>query len=317
MNTQVQKQTASVRAMAVASIGNFSVGFDVLGVALDVIEGPPMGDVVEVSASDSGQHQLLLKGEFAGFLPTDEKENLVWQCLQAFIAMGDVPPLKLVLSKNLPISSGLGSSASSIVAAAAAINEYLHTPLDATALLQLCGRLEGGISGSVHLDNVAPSLLGGLVLCAKENTSQLPFNPEWQIVVAYSGQEVSTRKMREVLPAQYPAQDVIKQLGKLSLFVHALHQQQWALAESSVEDALAEPRRAEHIAGFIAAKEKCQQLGALAVGISGSGPTLFALCRPEESAEIAHWLKSNYVYNPQAFTRICRIRQQAVTLEWY
>lgn len=304
-----------VRAHAAASIGNFSVGFDVLGVALDVLEGDSLGDVVEVSASSSGQHQLQVTGKFAQYLPEAVEENLVWQCLQAFETICDVPPLDILLAKHLPISSGLGSSASSIVAAAAALNAYLGEPLNKPELLELCGRLEGGISGSVHLDNVAPSLLGGMVLCNGRDTCSLPFNSDWRLVVAYSGQEVSTRTMREVLPAAYPADEVIRQLTALGSFINALHTQDWPLAEASLVDYLAEPRRAAKISGFAAAKSRCISMGADAVGISGSGPTLFALCRQAVATDIADWLGQNYVYNDQAFTRICAISNKPVFIE--
>ncbi|MCF6263646.1 MAG: homoserine kinase [Xanthomonadales bacterium] len=304
-----------IRAQAAASIGNFSVGFDLLGVALQVLEGESLADVVEVSASTGGRHQLEIHGKFADYLPDADEENLVWQCLQAFEAVCTVPPLKLVLFKNLPISSGLGSSASSIVAAAAALNAYLDEPLTATQLLVLCGRLEGGVSGSIHLDNIAPSLLGGLVLCNGEETCALPFNPNWRLVVAYSGQEVSTRLMRDLLPAAYPATEVIQQMTALAAFISALHRNDWSVAEASLLDYLAEPRRAPQIEGYTAAKTKCLSLGANAVGISGSGPTLFALCYQQAADQIADWLTENYAFNDQAFTRVCEINRKPVVVE--
>lgn len=304
-----------IRAQAAASIGNFSVGFDVLGVALQVLEGEALADVVEVSASPSGRHQLEVCGKFAAYLPDAVEENLVWQCLLAFESICAVPPLKIVLLKQLPISSGLGSSASSIVATAAALNKFLEEPLSTGQLLKLCGRLEGGVSGSIHLDNVAPSLLGGLVLCNGDNSCALPFNPDWRLVVAYSGQEVSTRRMREVLPEDYPATEVIQQMTVFAAFINALHKGDWPVAEASLIDYLAEPRRAPQIEGYAAAKAKCLSLGANAVGISGSGPTLFALCRQETANEIASWLQKNYVFNDQAFTRVCEISRKPVVIE--
>lgn len=306
-----------IRAQATASIGNFSVGFDVLGVALKVLGGDKLADVVEISASPSSEHQLHTSGKFANDLPPAVEENLVWQCLRVFETVCAVPPLKIVLVKQLPVSSGLGSSASSIVAAAAALNTYLDTPLTETQLLELCGRLEGGVSGSIHLDNVAPSLLGGLVLCNGNNTCTLPFNPEWRLVIAYSGQKVSTRGMRDVLPAAYPANEVVQQMAGFGAFINALHTKDWSLAENSLIDYLAEPRRAPQIRGYAEAKSKCLQLGAKAVGISGSGPTLFALCRQETADSIASWLTENYIFNDQAFTRVCEISREPVEIEYF
>lgn len=308
-------QATSIRAFAPASIGNFSVGFDVMGMALEPLDGPVLGDLVELTESSSGQDQLRLEGEFCEFLPDNNEENLVWQCLLAFRKISNFPPLDITLYKNLPVGSGLGSSACSIVAAAAAINAYTGSPLSQEELLDLCGVLEARVSGSVHLDNVAPSLLGGLVLSDGSRCRQLAVNPGWQLVVAYSGEQLATKEMRAVLPIVFAQDLLLKQMAYLQNFIAAGQSADWQLATSQLQDFLAEPLRAPLIRGYMKAKQACLDLGAEAVGISGSGPTMFAVCDQQTAPEIAAWLEQNYTVNNNSFCRICRPRLSPVTIE--
>lgn len=304
---------ARITAYAPASMGNVSVGFDLLGAALLPVDGSVLGDRVSVEAAEEAG--LECRGPYADVLPADERDNIVYQAMAAYFeASGLAPvPLKLTLEKNLPVGSGLGSSASSVVAACAALNRYFDDALEPKALLHLMGQLEGKISGSVHYDNVAPSYLGGLQLMVADYARKLPEFSNWYWVVAYSGISLSTAKMRALLPDQYDKATSIAFGQNLAAFVDACYRQDEQQALSVLTDELAEPYRAPHIPGFLAAKSALADLGAEAVGISGSGPTLFAVCRDRQSAERAHhYLNHCYLANARGFAHVCRLASDGV-----
>ncbi len=299
-----------VKIYAPASIGNVSVGFDVLGAAVSPVDGALLGDCVSVELADT--FSLENRGSFVSKLPDDPKENIVYQCWERFCdALGKPLPVAMVLEKNMPIGSGLGSSACSVVAALMALNEFAGQPFNETQLLALMGEMEGRISGSVHYDNVAPCYLGGLQLMLEENgiiSQPVPAFDDWLWVMAYPGIKVSTAEARAILPAQYRRQDCISHGRYLAGFIHACHTRQPALAAKLMKDVIAEPYRTRLLPGFSQARQAAQEIGALACGISGSGPTLFAICdRPDTAQRMAHWLEANYLQNDEGFVHICRL----------
>ena len=299
-----------VKIYAPASIGNVSVGFDVLGAAVSPVDGSLLGDCVTVEAADS--FSLVNEGRFVSKLPTNPQENIVYQCWARFCeAIGKQVPVAMKLEKNMPIGSGLGSSACSVVAGLMAMNEHCGKPLNDTELLALMGELEGRISGSVHYDNVAPCFLGGLQLMLEENgiiSQDVPGFDNWLWVMAYPGIKVSTAEARAILPAQYRKEDCIKHGRYLAGFIHACHTQQPQLAAKLMKDVIAEPYRTKLLPGFAEARQAAQDIGALACGISGSGPTLFAVCDKADTAQrMADWLSQHYLQNDEGFVHICRL----------
>jgi len=299
-----------VKIYAPASIGNVSVGFDVLGAAVSPLDGVLLGDCVTVEAAP--RLSLQNSGRFVSKLPDDPKENIVYQCWQRFCeALGEEVPVAMTLEKNMPIGSGLGSSACSVVAGLMAMNEFCGKPLSDTQLLTLMGELEGRISGSVHYDNVAPCFLGGIQLMLEENgiiSQAVPGFDDWLWVMAYPGIKVSTAEARAILPAQYRKEDVIKHGRLLAGFIHACHSGQPLLAAKLMQDVIAEPYRTKLLPGFAEARQAAVDIGALACGISGSGPTLFAVCNQLETAQrMADWLRQHYLQNDEGFVHICRL----------
>ena len=299
-----------VKIYAPASIGNVSVGFDVLGAAVSPVDGTLLGDCVSVTAADS--FSLRNEGRFVSKLPDDPKENIVYQCWERFCQeMGQEIPVAMVLEKNMPIGSGLGSSACSVVAGLMAMNAFCGNPLDKVRLLGMMGELEGRVSGSVHYDNVAPCYLGGMQLILEQEgyvSQNVPGFDDWLWVMAYPGIKVSTAEARAILPAQYRRQDCIAHGRNLAGFIHACHTQQPSLAAQMMKDVIAEPYRTQLLPGFAAARQAAHDIGALACGISGSGPTLFAVCNDHETAQrMAGWLQKNYLQNDEGFVHICRL----------
>ena len=299
-----------VKVYAPASSANMSVGFDVLGAAVSPVDGSLLGDYVTVQAAD--YFSLNNIGRFASKLPAEPRENIVYQCWERFCQeIGKTIPVAMTLEKSMPIGSGLGSSACSVVAGLMAMNEFCGKPLSDTRLLALMGELEGRISGSVHYDNVAPCFLGGMQLMIEENgiiSQSVPGFDDWLWVLAYPGIKVSTTEARAILPAQYRRQDCISHGRHLAGFIHACHTRQPELAAKLMRDVIAEPYRAKLLPRFNEARQAAADIGALASGISGSGPTLFALCDNTDTAQrVADWLSQHYLQNQEGFVHICRL----------
>jgi homoserine kinase len=308
----------SLTVYAPASIGNLSVGFDALGLALAPLDGTLLGDLVQVAPpgrKEAGADwSLKVEGPFAADLPADPESNIVMACCRAYEEAArqrgvDVSPLRVRLTKRLPIGSGLGSSASSIVAALEALNRWHDNLLSLAELFHLMAEMEGRISGEVHLDNVAPCLFGGLRLCPPGSQSEytLPWPGAWRAVVCWPGTKLETRAARSVLPDKLPRKVAVRHGAQFAQFVHALHTGNLKLAAQSVVDHIAEPYRRTLLPGFDEARKALREQGALAVGISGSGPTIFALVDHHEVAASARrWLAANYRKNDRGFVHVCR-----------
>lgn len=299
-------------AFSPVSIGNFIAGFDVLGAAVQPTDGTRLGDVVRIETGEG----IEVTGPFAASLPENPRANIVARARewfeQSLVAREIVPrELRLVLEKRLPVGSGLGSSGSSIVAALVALNAAHGDPLDAMDLLRLAGGLEGEISGGVHYDNVAPSLLGGLQLMAPPPAPPavtLPFFPEWRFVLFYPGFVVSTRDARRVLPAAWPLGQLVGFGQRIAGLVHGLHEGDRELVARLLVDDLIEPHRAPLVPGLPAAQRAAREAGALACGLSGSGPTTVAVAADDATAErVLEAISAAYGSRPSAFGHVCAI----------
>jgi len=309
------------RALSVyapASIGNLSVGFDALGLALAPIDGTLLGDLVQLrpftSQEDGNDWKLVLTGPFAAALPQDQEENVVIACSRLYQRVAaeagiEILPMHVLLDKRLPIGSGLGSSATSVVAALEALNRWHDNLLNAQELFRLMAEMEGGISGEIHLDNIAPCLHGGLRLCPPGNLLEyaLPWPITWQAVVCWPGTRLDTREARTVLPEEVSRKLAVRFGAQFAEFVHALHMANAKRAAECVVDLIAEPHRRRLLPGFDEAKTALREIGALAVGISGSGPTIFALVdNAGVAGKVALWMAENYQKNDKGFVHICR-----------
>lgn len=272
-----------ISVFAPATVSNLNCGFDVLGFALDA-----PGDTVELELNDSGRVELVAIAGDGGLLPTDPERNTATAVVRMFfdrLAMHH--GARVWLQKGMPLNSGLGSSAASAVAALVAVNTLTGHPMSRDELLLLAMEGERLACGSAHADNVAPCLYGGLVLIRSYDpleVIQLPVPEPLYCMVVHPHVHIPTREARAALPAEIPLKTAINQWANLAGFVSACYTNDKALLGRSMTDLVAEPVRSPRIPFFNDMKSVALHNSALAFGISGSGPTVFALFGNEQKA---------------------------------
>ncbi len=264
-----------VMAVAPGSVGNLGPGLDVLGLALD---GP--ADQVEARRVTAAGLRVVDPGHPA--LPSDPARHSAAIAAAAVLRMAGADPgmgVELRVTKGLPLSGGQGGSAASAVAGAAAMNALLGEPLGREALVLAALEAETVVAGR-HADNVAPSVLGGLVLIRSLDPLDLvrvPVPDRLRIVLAHPEQQLRTREGRAALPATVPLAVALHQAAQVAAIVAGCLGDDLALLGRAIDDQIAEPARAPLLPGFLEAKRAALAAGALGCSISGSGPTAFAL----------------------------------------
>jgi homoserine kinase len=272
-----------VTAFAPATVSNVACGFDVLGFAL----GAP-GDHVTARPMPAGVRIDDIAGD-EGRLPREAGRNTAGVAAQAMLtAVGERRGVALTIRKGLPVSSGLGGSAASAAAAVVAVDALfdLHASIDTMVGCALEGERIG--AGSAHADNIAPALVGGFVLvrCPSPlDIIRLPVPAGLTAVVVHPDLEIETARARALLGDTVQLSDAIRQWANLGALVDGLHRGDFAQIARSLEDTIAEPRRASLVPGLSVIKRAALGAGALGCGLSGSGPSLFALCRSSADAE--------------------------------
>ena len=265
-----------VRVFAPATSANLNAGFDKLGVALAPRKGR-LGD--EIRVREAEEDSFAVTGPYAADI---KGANIALRALERVRQLSGLSGTAAIeLDKCMPVGSGLGSSAASVVAAVMACDEFYGAPLGAEGRLALMGELEAELSGGLHWDNVLPCALGGLRL----GSVRLPVPAGWTWLVAYPGIRLETRAMRAVLPEYVSLHEAVEQAARLGLLVDALHRGDGPGAAALMIDPIVEPRRAPMIPGFFDIKAQLSSVGAIAAGISGSGPTIFALFDEPARAE--------------------------------
>ena len=268
-------------------IGNLGPGLDVLGCAVAGLR-----DEVTAEWSDTPGVTLLDAGH--PDLPNDPSRHTsaiaATAALEAARLRGTrlvAPGIALTVRKGLPLSGGQGGSAASAVAGAVAADALLGASLDRVTLLLCCLAAEETVAGR-HLDNIAPSLLGGIVLVRSIDpidVVRLPIPDGLQLVLAHPSQRLRTAEARGVLPASLPRATAVHQMAQVGAIVAACHANDLALLGRAIDDRIAEPARAPLLPGFLAAKQAAMTAGALGASISGAGPTAFALAAGQAVAE--------------------------------
>lgn len=274
-----------IRASAPATVANVSCGFDIFGFAV----GSP-ADEVEVTLTDKPGVVTISKifGD-EGRLPLDAAKNTSGVGVQAYLKqIGSPFGADIILHKNLPLGSGMGSSAASSAAALVAINHLHDNPLTRKDLLPFAMEAERVACGSAHADNVAPALLGGFVLIRGYqplDVATIPTPEGLYCTLVHPHLELKTEDSRRVLKPTIPIRDAITQWGNIAGLVVGLMKPDFGLISRSLHDVVAEPIRAVLIPGFDAMKATAIEAGALGCGISGSGPTIFTLSNDPAIAE--------------------------------
>lgn len=273
----------SATAFAPASIGNVAVGFDILGQSIAGV-----GDRVTVRSIDEPVVRIdSIRGCVTG-LPLEAALNTAGRAVIALReALGLEHGFAIDIDKGIALGSGMGGSAASCVAALVAANALLEQPLPSEALYPFALDGEAVASGSRHGDNVAPMLLGGLVLAAQGRLVRLVVPDAWHCVVVHPDAVLETRRAREALQGSYGLAEFVEQSGNLALVIAGCLRGDADLVRAGLADVIVEPRRAPLIAGFHSVKRAALDHDAMGSAISGAGPSVFAWFEDEVGAQAA------------------------------
>jgi len=284
-----------IKAFAPATVANVSCGFDIFGFA---IEEP--GDVVEIWRRD--EPGIVIKDIFGdeGRLPRNPEKNAVTGVMIHLLKHLGITDFgcEVTLHKNMPLGSGMGSSAASAVAGVVAINELLDCPLTRTELLPFAMEGERIASGSAHADNVGPALLGGFVIIRSYNpldVFSIPVPKDLYCTLVHPDIEINTKDARYILRDEVSLKNTISQMGNVAGLVAGLMKEDYDLISRSMVDVIIEPVRSILIPDFNKVKQAALDNGALGCSISGSGPSMFALSRGTENAKrVGEVMKSTF-----------------------
>jgi len=275
-----------------ASVANVNCGFDTLGFALQ----------------DLGDEMILRKVPKKGIkivkitganIPLETKKNVAGVAGLALLEHLNLDyGFELEIKKNLRIGGGLGGSAASAAGVVFGINQFLKKPLSLEELTYFGMKGEAVASGNEHADNLAPSIYGGFTLITSYkpfHVVQLPIPSNLYAAIIQPHIEVKTKNAREILPEKVYLKDAIKQSGYLAGFISGLYTEDYNLLSESLKDILVEPYRKTLIPLFEKSKYQAHKNNSLGFGISGSGPSMFALCKGEETAiKVLNALKKVY-----------------------
>lgn len=270
---------ASVRVPATSA--NLGPGFDCMGIAIELFN--------EMSVETGQPFSVEISGESANLLPAT-RENAVVKTMQVLFDRAGCSDLgddwKLTLTNNIPVASGLGSSASAIVGglllANALVADAGRDKLSNRQLLDIAVELEG------HPDNVAPALLGGASLSYVDDhgthTFAVPVPTALCLVVAVPYFTLHTEHSRTVVPATVSRADAVYNIAQASRLTLALCTGNLELLRGGFADRLHEPYRQPLVPGYADVRRAAIRGGALALTLSGAGPSLLAWCADEGAA---------------------------------
>jgi len=259
-----------------ATSANLGTGFDCLGLALSLYN--------EVSVDQEGEPEIVVRGEGEKTLPRDER-NLVYRTMVHYFQLvgRPMPPLSLHMHNRIPLTGGLGSSSAALVAGLCAANEICGRLLSRQELLEEASRLEG------HPDNVAPCLLGGLVVSVIEDHQVIsipaPLPHSLRAVIFAPDFYMSTVKARAILPKKVPHRDATHNVSRVALLVAALYNERLDLLRTATQDCLHQPYRTRMFPEMMRFFDAGLEAGALCTYLSGAGSAILALAEKEQNRE--------------------------------
>lgn len=268
-------------AFAPGSIGNVGPGFDVLGLAVDGI-----GDRVTVTLTKHESRVEAVTGRDASYVPLNAARNCAAIAANAYLLPYGYRAI-VSIDKGLALSGGMGGSAASSVAGAYAAALALGQAPQQRDVLAAALEGEAALSGR-HLDNIAPSVVGGLALCRSVDpidVIKLPVAADWWIALVTPDVRIRTKEARALLPELTERATWIQQMANTTALAHAFAIGDGALLGRALDDRYAEPKRASLIPNFYEMKQAALDAGAYGCSISGSGPTLFAIAPDAETAK--------------------------------
>jgi len=274
----------SVKVFAPATVANVVCGYDVLGFAVNA----PGDEVIMRVRDKPGVVITKITGD-DGRLPLSAEKNTVSASVQHYlkhIGREDVG-LEIELHKKMPIGSGLGSSSASTVAGLFAVNAIFDNQLTNRELVPFAMRGEELACGYGHADNVAPALMGGFVLIRSYeplDIIRLPHPEGMHAAIVYPEVDVPTKDARQMIRSKVLLKDAVTQWGNVAGLVSGLFTNDYDLIGRSMKDVLVEPVRSILIPDFDYMKSVALDTGAIGFGISGSGPSVFALTKDADTA---------------------------------
>ena len=280
-------------AFAPASVGNVAIGFDILGFAVDAL-----GDRVTVSRSGRPGVTIAAVSGIAGDLPVDPAQNTAGRALLALHETCQPGfGFEMRIDKGIPLGSGLGGSAASAVGAVVAANALLDVPCEKLELLKFAMQGEAVASGSLHVDNIAPSLFGGLVLTVgidQPRVKRIPVPAGIRAVIVHPHMFLATREARAILKRTVALSDFVWQTANLAGFISGCYTNDLDMIRASFEDVVIEPQRQALIPGFQQVRAAAMACGALGCSISGAGPTLFAWALAQDAPAVLKAMRERF-----------------------
>jgi homoserine kinase len=272
-------------ARAPASIGNLGVGFDILGLAF----GALFDEVTARKMNTSGVQLVGVDGLLTD-LPVEIVRNTALRSAAAVLSKADADfGVEISITKGIPLSSGLGGSGASAVAATVAVNGLLKKPLSQAVLFACAHEGERAASDPAAPDNVASSLFGGLILARGNHANpvvQIPVPEGLSCVAVHPDICIDTAAARDLLPRTVPLTTAIDQTRCVASFLLGCYTGNLDLLSEGLRDLMVEPHRSHLVPGFESAKAAALAQGALGGSLSGSGPTTFAWCRTEDAEAV-------------------------------